>query len=97
MNGVETNFSDYQKTIKQAEITYPQCCTEFDADGLKTTELGNGEIKEAKYKMIDGTVTTVFFYPDVMSPSPPPAESYLVKTDDIWYLLWEIDKVKWYG
>ena len=98
MNDVNTNFSDYQKTLKQIEITYPQCGADFDPDGLKTTELGDGEVGEARYRLLDGTITTVFFYPNVKSVNPPPEESYLVKTSDIWLVLANnIDNIKWYG
>jgi len=97
MNGEEdTEFFDVQRTIKQAPVTYPICTDGFDPDKLKTTDLGDGEVGEASIRMLDGTVKTVFFYPDVTA-QPPPAESFLIKTSDIWYLLSGIDKVKWHG
>lgn len=98
MNGVETSFSDVQKNIKQIEITYPVGSATFDPNRLKTTQMGVGEVGEAEYRLLDGTVRTVFFYLDVNEPDPPPTESYLIKTSDMWYVLANnIDKIKWYG
>ena len=97
MNSITTSFSDVQRNIKQIEITYPTYSSDFDPDGLKTTELGDGEVGEAEYRLLDGTVSVVFFYPNVKAVSAPPAESFLVKTSDIWYVLKDIDKVKWHG
>ena len=97
MNNNNTAFSDVQRNIKQIEITYPTYSSDFNPDGLKTTELGDGEVGEAEYLLLDGTIRTVFFYPNVLSPIAPPAESFLVKTSDIWYVLKDIDKVKWHG
>jgi len=98
MNGVATNFSDWQRNIKQIEITYPVGSDTFDPNKLKTTQIGDGEVSEAEYKLLDGTVKTVFFYANMNEPDPPPTESYLVKTSDMWYVLANnIDKIKWYG
>ena len=94
MNGVATNFSDWQKTIRQVEITYPD--SEFDPNYLKTTFLGDGEVFEAKYRLIDGAVSTVFFYPDIKTPLPPPEESYLIKITGVYLLLKDTDEfVEW--
>ena len=66
MNGQQTTFETYRRNIKQAAITYPECCGTFDPLTKKLTNLGEGEVGAAKYRMIDGMIETVFFYHNVM-------------------------------
>lgn len=65
MNGSDYIFESYQRKIKQVEMTYPDCCDGFDPMAWKRTEMGDGEVREATYRLIDGTVKSVFFYLDV--------------------------------
>jgi len=62
MNNVSTTFLSWERRIKQTEITYPECCDTFDPMATKTTELGDGEVQSAEYRLIDGSVKTVFFF-----------------------------------
>jgi hypothetical protein len=98
MNGVDVTFDSWQKNIKQIGIQYPDCCVAFDPDGLKTTNLGDGEVREASYKMIDGMIDTVFFYLDVTVPDPPPGSTYYIKYSNTGITLTgSTDKLIFYG
>lgn len=98
MNGESKTFDSWQKNIKQVNVVYPDCCTTFDPNGLKTTNLGDGEVGEARYRLIDGTIDTVFFYLDVNTPDPPPVSTYYIKYSNEWDVLTgTIDKLIFYG
>lgn len=62
MNNVATTFTSWKRRIMQTDIVYPECCDSFDMDSTKTTELGDGEVRSAEYKLIDGSLKTNFFF-----------------------------------
>jgi hypothetical protein len=92
MNGSDVIFESYQRNIKQTEITYPECCGAFDPMAYKITGLGEGQVRAASYRLIDGTVKSVFFYLNVTqsgklktSEFPDPETYYIMLNDmDIW-------------
>lgn len=59
INGSNVTFDSYNKNIKQIEITYPE--DSFDPTKDKITDLGQGEVDQASYKLLDGSVTVFFF------------------------------------
>lgn len=97
MNGSDITFLSYQRKIKQEEITYPECCGEFDPMAYKITELGEGEVRAAEYRLIDGSVKTVFFYLDVKASGFPLPETYYILTNGINYILTNGGGLIWYG
>jgi hypothetical protein len=98
MNGSDITFLSYQRKIKQTEITYPECCGTFDPMALKVTELGEGEVRAAEYRLIDGSVKTVFFYLDIKASDFPVPETYYILINGTNRLLWkDSDILIWYG
>jgi len=98
MNGSDITFLSYQRKVKQEEITYPECCDGFDPMKFKITELGQGEVRAAEYKLIDGSVKTVFFYLDIKASGLPVPETYYILINGTNRLLWkDSDILIWYG
>jgi hypothetical protein len=98
MNGSDIIFLSSQRHIKQEEITYPECCGTFDPMAYKVTGLGEGEVREAEYRLIDGSVKTVFFYHSVNKSAFPEAETYFILINGVNRLLFnDSDKLIWYG
>jgi hypothetical protein len=98
MNNVDTVFSSYKRNIKQVEVAYPECCSEFDPMAHKVTGLGDGEVRSASYRLIDGMVTSVFFYLDVKANDFPTPETYYISTDGAFDILINgTDKLIFYG
>jgi hypothetical protein len=103
MNGSDVVFESWQRNIKQTEITYPECCGEFDPLAYKITGLGEGLPRAGQYKLSDGTVKSVFFYLDIavmhaLKTGFPIPETYHLSIDGHFDLMIDsIDKLIWYG
>lgn len=103
MNGSDVVFESWQRNIRQTEITYPECCGEFDPMAYKITGLGQGLPRAASYKLNDGTVKSVFFYLDIavahtLKSGFPEPETYHLSIDGHFDLMIDsIDKLIWYG
>jgi hypothetical protein len=90
-------FLSSQRHIKQEEITYPECCGAFDPMAYKITGLGEGEVRAAEYRLIDGSVKTVFFYHSVNKSAFPEPETYFISTTGHDEFLFNGGKLIWYG
>jgi hypothetical protein len=97
MNGSDIVFLSCKRLIKQEEITYPECCGTFDPMAYKITELGEGEVRAAEYKLIDGSVKTVFFYLDVKASNYPVGETYYILINGFNELIHNGGTLIWYG
>jgi len=98
MNGSDVIFLSSQRHIKQEEITYPECCGQFDPMAYKITGLGEGEVRAAEYRLLDGSVKTVFFYHSVNKSDFPEPETYFILINGVNRLLFnDSDKLIWYG
>ena len=98
LNGSDMTFFSYRRVVKQEEITYPECCGIFDPMAYKITELGEGEVRAAEYRLIDGSVKTVFFYLDIKASDFPVPETYYILINGTNRLLWnDSDILIWYG
>jgi hypothetical protein len=97
MNGSDIVFLSYKRLIKQEEITYPECCGTFDPMAYKITELGEGEVRAAEYRLIDGSVKTVFFYLDIKASNYPVGETYYILINGFNELIHNGGTLIWYG
>lgn len=97
MNGSDMIFLSSQRHIKQEEITYPECCGAFDPMAYKITGLGEGEVRAAEYRLLDGSVKTVFFYHSVSKSDFPEPETYFISTTGNDEFLFNGGKLIWYG
>jgi hypothetical protein len=62
VNGALTTFDTIEKLRKQITLSFPQCCTDIDYNGLFRTELGDGIIDSAIYESSTGMLKINLIY-----------------------------------
>jgi hypothetical protein len=62
VNGVPTTFDSIERLKKQVELSFPQCCTVIDYNGLFRTDLGDGLIDSAEYESETGNLKVQLIY-----------------------------------
>ena len=62
VNGVLTTFGSIERLRTQKELSFPQCCTSIDYNGLFRTELGDGLIDSAEYESETGNLKVQLIY-----------------------------------
>lgn len=62
VNGTLTTFDSIDRLKKQVELSFPQCCTVIDYNGIFRTPLGDGLLDTAEYESKTGNLKVQLIY-----------------------------------